>query len=87
MPFKKCSNSYIDVLKLEATFLQGIIVNFTFDSKTVFIACISCLKLNSLLSLLKKLCPPSHTTSILSTILGSLFMAIATFVIAPIDKI
>ena len=87
MPFKKCSSSYIEVLKFDATFLQGIMVNFTFDSKTVLTACISCLKLNSLLSLLKKLCPPSQIISILSTMLGSFFIANATFVIENKKKI
>ncbi|MNP53155.1 hypothetical protein D3C76_1476050 [compost metagenome] len=64
--------------------MQGIIVNFTFDSKTLLKPSMSCLKLNSLLWLLNKLCPPSQITSILSTIFGYFDMAIDIFVIAPI---
>ena len=67
--------------------MQGIIVNFTFESNTVLTAFISCLKLNSLLSLFKKLFPPSQIISILSIIFGSFFIANAMVVIAPIAKI
>ena len=67
--------------------MQGIIVNFTFELNTVRTACISCLKLNSLLCLVKKLFPPSQIISILSIICGSFSIANAMFVIAPIAKI
>lgn len=63
------------LVKLDETFLQGITTNSTFESNTVWTAFISCLKLNSLLSLVKKVFPPSHTTFILEMISGVFFFA------------
>lgn len=47
----------------------------------------SCLKLNSLLSLVKKVFPPNHTIFILLIISGAFSIAKATLVIAPIASI
>ena len=77
----------MSILSSDTTFLQGNTVSFTFDSNTSRTACISCLKLYSKLSLYPNSLPPSHIISILFIILGSFFIARATFVIAPIANI
>ena len=74
----------MSILKFDTTFLQGNIVNLTFDSSTILTALISCLKLYSKLSLYPYSFPPNQITSILLIIAGSFCIASAILVIAPI---